>query len=504
MLLIVLRFAVLLGGMSTFASALTLGWNSNPESDIAGYVVYYGTDSGNLTQTLDVGQTTSCVLSGLASSTTYYFAVQAYNTAGLYSGVSPQISFTTKRADSGMVQDSAGGTLPVFGGKVQLGFVKLGAICETRIFTFTNNGSVSLTNLTFSLGGAASGDFRILGDSIQDNLLALSLNPGASITFGITFSPSVTGFREAFLKLTAEQSENSLFEASLNGNGSLSFEPWLTSQGVAGGAGGNPDGDTLNNFFEYAFGTNPTAAQGTTVAAGTGGQLVSRGAPGVRVRTTPSFEFRGLFARRKDHSNVGLIYRTQFSADLQSWADSTAIPVVEGDDGEIEAVSVSAPTSINGKIPRFFRVAVLREGKLSMPDWLTAHGASGGVTGNSDGDALNNLFEFAFGTNPTKAQSNAAAEVNGLLVSRGAPTARIITQPSFQFSGLFCRRKDRSSKGLIYQPQFSATLNSWVDSPYPAVIRADDGEIEVVSVQAPNSIDGKPARFFRVMVSIAP
>ena len=95
------------------------------------------------------------------------------------------------------------------------------------------------------------------------------------------------------------------------------------------------------------------------------------------------------------------------------------------------------------------------------------------------------------------------SEVNGLLASRGAPAARITTEPGFEFSGLFCRRKDRASHGLVYKPQFSADLKIWVTSPYGPLVRADDGEVEVVSVRAPNSINGMPARFFRVAVSIA-
>lgn len=502
--LILLKYGTLLGAMTVIAKGVTLEWNPNPESDIAGYKVHYGTDKLHFSNIQDVGKTTSHPLTDLTQSTTYYFAVQAYNTEGLHSGLSDPIIYTTPRADSGLVMNANGEPMPVLGGKVPLGFVKLGAICEARSFTFTNNGTVTLTNLSFALSGAAAGDFRIAGNSTQSAILASSLAPGKSITFNIAFSPGETGLREALLSLTSDQSSTSLFEASLSGNGSILFDAWLNSKGVAGGASGNPDGDALTNLFEYAFGTNPTAAQGTTVAVDAGALLTSRGAPGVRVQITPAFQFRGLFARRKDHANVGLVYRSQFSADLKSWVDSTATPVVEGEDGEIEAVSVSAPASINGLTPRFFRVAVMEKGKLFMPDWLVAHGADGGTAGNSDGDGLNNLLEFAFGTDPTVAQSNVASEVNGLVASRGVPTARIVTEPALQFSGLFCRRKDRDSQHLIYKPQFSTDLKSWVSSPIPAVVRADDGEIEVVSVRAPDSIDGQPVRFFRVAVSIGP
>lgn len=504
LLLMILRFGALLCGMTAVALGLTLEWDPNPEGDIAGYVVYYGTDISNFSNTADVGNTTSYLLTDLTPNTTYYFSVQAYNTAGYYSDLCEPILYTTDRADSGLVMSASGEKMPALGGKVPISFVKLGAICEARTFTFTNNGTITLTNLSLALSGAAAGDFRVSGNSTQDAFLASSLAPGESITFGVTFSPGGSGLREAVLSLTSDQSSSSLFEANLSGNGSIVFDAWLSSNRVVGGASGNPDGDALNNLFEYAFGTNPTAAQDTTVAAGLGGQLASRGAPGVRVKTTPSFEFRGLFARRKDHASVGLIYRAQFSTDLKVWADSTATPVVEGDDGEIEAVSVKAPPSINGQPPRFFRVGVIQTSKLSFPEWLIAQNATGSATDNSDGDGLINLLEFAFGTDPKVPQANVAAEVNGLLASRGAPTARIVTEPALQFSGLFCRRKDRDSQRLIYKPQFSTDLKSWVSSPIPAVVRADDGEIEVVSVRAPDSIDGKPVRFFRVAVSIGP
>jgi hypothetical protein len=498
-----MRVALFLG-MTAIAFGLTLEWDPNPESDIAGYIVHYGTDKVKFSNIQDVGNATSFPLTDLAPDTTYYFAVQSYNTAGLYSDLSEPILYTTSPADFGLVLNSGSASPTTPEGKIQLGAVNLGATREITPFTFTNTGTVTLTNVSFALTGLAAGDFRIVGQSIQEPILTPSLKPGESITFGFLFSPKAPGYREVVLRLIGDQSDFALFETTLSANGSYPLDYWLTYHGVAGGATGNPDGDGLNNLFEYAFGTNPAAAETTTVKVGTSGSLASRGAPGVQLITSPTFEFRGLFARRKDHSNVGLIYRPQFSADLNIWQDSTATPVVEGDDGEIEAVSVKAPSSINGQPPRFFRVGVIRKSKLSLPEWLVANGASGGATDNSDGDGLINLFEFAFGTNPNEPQTNVASELNSLVASRGAPAVRIPTAENYWFRGLFCRRKDRDFHKLIYKPQFSNDLSTWAESTYPDVIMADDGEIEVVSVRAPNSINGMQPRFFRVAVSIAP
>jgi Putative Ig domain len=58
--------------------------DGTPITDLAGYHIYYGTSAGQLTTTITITNVTetSYVVSGLASGT-YYFAIVAYNTAGL-------------------------------------------------------------------------------------------------------------------------------------------------------------------------------------------------------------------------------------------------------------------------------------------------------------------------------------------------------------------------------------------------------------------------------------
>jgi hypothetical protein len=76
------------------APDVTLAWDPSPETDIAGYKLHYGLGSGQYDQFIDVRNATTAVVSGLAVGQTFYFVVTAYNTAGIESLPSNEVSFT--------------------------------------------------------------------------------------------------------------------------------------------------------------------------------------------------------------------------------------------------------------------------------------------------------------------------------------------------------------------------------------------------------------------------
>jgi len=73
--------------------SIELTWDASPSFDVSGYVVHYGGASRVYDDSLDVGDTTTATVRGLKEGTTYFFAVTAYDTGGLSSAHSEEISY---------------------------------------------------------------------------------------------------------------------------------------------------------------------------------------------------------------------------------------------------------------------------------------------------------------------------------------------------------------------------------------------------------------------------
>jgi hypothetical protein len=81
-------------------SSITLGWtpptqnsNGTPLTNLAGYKIYYGTTSQDYSQNIKLANASLSryVVSDLPAGT-YYFAITAYNTQGIESPVSGEVS----------------------------------------------------------------------------------------------------------------------------------------------------------------------------------------------------------------------------------------------------------------------------------------------------------------------------------------------------------------------------------------------------------------------------
>ena len=91
--------AVVFQGSS--GNTVTLAWDANTEPDLAGYKVYWGRSSGHYDNTpvpTVAPSANPTFITPALPNGTWYFAVTAYNTAGLESGYSNEVSKTIATA----------------------------------------------------------------------------------------------------------------------------------------------------------------------------------------------------------------------------------------------------------------------------------------------------------------------------------------------------------------------------------------------------------------------
>ncbi len=81
---------------STGTDFIALSWDANPIGDLAGYKIYFDTDSSGFpySDTIDVGNVTSYALGGLSPGLTYYIAATCYDTDGNESWYSKEVNAT--------------------------------------------------------------------------------------------------------------------------------------------------------------------------------------------------------------------------------------------------------------------------------------------------------------------------------------------------------------------------------------------------------------------------
>jgi len=92
--------ALALVAVAAQAAQVTFAWDPNTEPDLAGYRIYCGNATGNYAESRDVGNVTTYTWDGLVPGMTYFCAATAYDTEGLESNFSNEVSYTPPTAGS--------------------------------------------------------------------------------------------------------------------------------------------------------------------------------------------------------------------------------------------------------------------------------------------------------------------------------------------------------------------------------------------------------------------
>jgi len=122
--------------------SVTLEWNPNNETDLAGYRVYYGSSPRDYTDSIDTGNTTDYTVLGLEGGATYFFALTAYDHSGNESVYSDEISKTIEPGngnDLSLITPDGGENLHI-GASVDIEWVVDPQIAKIRIWLSTDSG----------------------------------------------------------------------------------------------------------------------------------------------------------------------------------------------------------------------------------------------------------------------------------------------------------------------------------------------------------------------------
>jgi chitinase len=231
------------------AAQVTLAWDANTESDLAGYRVHYGTASGTYTVTVAVDKNTpTCTVLTLTAGQTYYFAASAYNTSGASSGYSNEVSYTIAAPNTAPSTPStpAGTASGVVNRSLAFTTSATDPEGQTLQYRYDWGGGV-LSNwgaAAQARAWASAGQYCVKAQSRD----SLGLESGWSACRAVTIAPD----RDGDGIPDAEDLDND--------NDGMP-DAWEIAHGLnplVNDAAGDLDGDGISNLAEYLAGSDPT------------------------------------------------------------------------------------------------------------------------------------------------------------------------------------------------------------------------------------------------------
>ena len=231
--------AAILYPVQLLAVSVEVSWSANSESDLAGYKVYYGTQSGTYTSTLKVGKVTTSTIDNLETGKTYYVAMSAYDSSDNESLKSSEVSIAIPVPD----------TTPPTGSII----INAGAAsASSRTVTL----SLSATDTQGTISAMKISDdgttWSAEAPFSSSQAWALPVGDGVKTVYAV-FKDSSGNW------MTTPVSDT--IKLVLDSDGDGMPDVWEIANGLnpnnAADAGYDSDGDGYNNLEEYTNNTDP-------------------------------------------------------------------------------------------------------------------------------------------------------------------------------------------------------------------------------------------------------
>ena len=283
------------------AATVTVAWDANPDADLAGYIVSWGTQTTVYTNAQDVGNVATFTVPDLQPGSTYYVAVQAYNTNGVASPFSIELTTTTPPASgpgaptltavSPASGPTAGGTLItltgtnfIAGAAVNVGGILADQITVVSPTTITARtpahaaGAVTVT-VTFPGGAQASRSsaYSFIATAMSITAITPPSGPvaggtavsitgsafqsGATVTFGGDAAAVTFVDAQTLIAITPARPAGATDVVVTNPGGATARRTSGFTF-VSGDPSTDVDGDGLPDAWETMYGLDPADAAG--------------------------------------------------------------------------------------------------------------------------------------------------------------------------------------------------------------------------------------------------
>ena len=417
------------GQASLSLTAPATNTDGTPLTDLAGYNIYYGTASGDYTQTINVGNVANYTVSNLAAGT-YYFVATAYDSAGNQSAYSDVVSASIASQATLTVSDSGtgSGTVTSSPSGISCGTTCSGTYNSGTAVTLTATAAANSTFAGWSGGGCAG--TGTCSFTVNSNTAVTATFSANTATYTITATAGTGGSLTPSGSTTVNSGSSQAYAIAPSSGYSIAS---VLVDGASVGAVSSYTFSNVaaNHTISATFSANPVKYT-ITATAGTGGGLTPSGSTTVNSGSSQTYAIApssgySIASVLVDGASVGAVSSYTFSkvtANHTISATFTANPItytITATAGTGGSLTPSGSTTVNSGSSQAYAIAPSSGYSIAS---VLVDGASVGAVSSYTFSKVtaNHTISATFTANPITYTITATAGTGGSLTPSGSTT----------------------------------------------------------------------------------